>query len=84
MNTISVLLNPNSFYFKYPKKEEGGCAIWDLAAVSLILTEAGGIFTDFMGNSLNFNSPSTLYFNHVGLMASSSPDALKSIQVYIE
>jgi 3'-phosphoadenosine 5'-phosphosulfate (PAPS) 3'-phosphatase len=66
MNSINLLLNPNSCYFKYPKKEQGGCAIWDLAAVSLILEEAGGIMANFKGQPLSFNQAETIFFNREG------------------
>lgn len=71
MNTIGVLLNENAAYFKYPKPMRGGGAIWDFAAVKLILEEAGGSMTDFSGNELHFNRKKTKYFNDVGILAAS-------------
>ena len=56
INSLNVLENENACYFKYPKKQAGGCAIWDLAAVQLILDEVGGVVTNFSGKSLTFNS----------------------------
>ena len=72
MNTIHVLTNPFSIYCKPPKKSLGGCAIWDLAAVSLILTEAGGTACFFDGSILELNRKHSIYFNDVGLFFSSS------------
>lgn len=69
MNTMNVLWHPRACYLKYPKDETGGCAIWDLAAVSLILKEAGGIMTGFHGADLLFNNADTIYFNKEGIMA---------------
>lgn len=83
MNALSVLLHPMACYFKYPKKETGGCAIWDLAAVSLIVKEAGGVMTDFQGKALSFNRPDTLYFNQEGLMVCSHPSVLNKVRKQI-
>jgi hypothetical protein len=41
MNGLQLLTVPKSIYVKEPKTALGGCAIWDLAAVSL-MEEAGG------------------------------------------
>ena len=41
INCLHLLQTPGSVYFKMPKKELGGCAIWDVAAVSLMLQELG-------------------------------------------
>ncbi|MBF0348201.1 MAG: phosphotransferase [Magnetococcales bacterium] len=72
MNTIHVLLHQNACYLKYPKEEVGGCAIWDLAAVSLILKEAGGIMTNMNGGALSFNQVESVYFNKEGIIACSN------------
>ena len=42
MNGLGLLKTANSAYIKEPKESLGGCAIWDLAAVSLMLEEQGG------------------------------------------
>jgi fructose-1,6-bisphosphatase/inositol monophosphatase family enzyme len=70
MNIMNVMQDLHGVYFKYPKKELGGCAIWDLAAASLILQEAGGSITSFTGKELNYNRKHSLYFNAEGLMVS--------------
>ena len=66
-NVLMMLTEPRSVYLKRPKKKLGGCAIWDLAAVSLMLTELGGRVQTFFGDSLELNRPDTLYFNECGL-----------------
>ena len=45
MNSLQLLNTPKSVYLKAPKSSLGGCAIWDLAAVSLILRNAKPRFT---------------------------------------
>jgi 3'(2'), 5'-bisphosphate nucleotidase len=70
MNAINVLTHPNAFYLKYPKQETGGCAVWDLAATSLILEEAGGSMTGHNGEKLNFNPNDSVFFNKTGLLCS--------------
>ncbi|MDA9793235.1 hypothetical protein N9B72_01495, partial [Bacteriovoracaceae bacterium] len=84
MNSINVLTHQNSFYFKYPKEEIGGCAIWDLAAASLILKEAGCIVTGFHGEDLNFNQVNTIYFNQQGLIICSNLEVYKKVKLLIE
>ena len=73
MNTMQVCTTPNSCYWKAPKKTLGGCAIWDLAAGSLLLEEAKGSARTFDGAPLHLNRPS-LYYNDVGIVFS-SPDS---------
>ena len=72
-NILQVIQTPRSCYFKLPKKTLGGCAIWDIAAVSLMLQECGGIAEFFDGSRLNLNREESIYFNDVGLMLI-SPD----------
>ena len=80
MNALNVLQGEKACYFKYPKKENGGCAIWDLAAVSLIFKEAGSVMTSFNGEDLLFNKSDTLYFNEEGLVACSHKNVHEEVQ----
>ncbi len=80
MNAINVMLHRNACYFKYPKKEKGGCAIWDMAAVSLILEETGGVMTNINGDSLSFNNPETIYFNKEGFIACGNGKTFKKVK----
>jgi fructose-1,6-bisphosphatase/inositol monophosphatase family enzyme len=73
MNGLQLLTVPNSVYIKPPKKALGGCAIWDLAAVSLMLEERSGTARTYNGDPLHLNRPDGVFFNDVGL-AMSSPD----------
>ena len=72
MNAIHVLTVPNSLYVKFPKPDLGGCAIWDLAAVSLMLEEASGTVRTAHGEALNLNREQSVYFNDVGLVMGSA------------
>ena len=72
MNIINLLIGGNGCYCKSPKPTLGGCAIWDLAAVSLMVTEHGGSIRDYNGAPLNLNRKKSLYYNDVGLVVVSS------------
>ena len=72
MNSIKCIENSPACYIKYPKEELGGGSLWDFAAVSLILNEAGGIATDFNGNPIDLNRKDSTYLNHFGIFISSS------------
>ena len=67
MNALNSLLFQGC-YIKHPKAEKGGCAVWDLAACSLILQEAGGSMTGFNGEALSFNKKDSLFYNQEGLI----------------
>ena len=68
MNVLQLLRDPMAIYCKAPKPQLGGCAIWDLAAVALMLKECGGHACFFDGSQLNLNRPETVFFNDVGLL----------------
>ena len=73
MNGLQLLTEPNSVYVKGPKKALGGCAIWDLAAVSLMLREMSGRVLTYDGAPLPLNRAESVFFNDVGI-ALGSPD----------
>lgn len=66
MNALQLLTEPNSVYVKAPKTTLGGCAIWDLAAVTLMLEECSGSVRAYGGGSLHLNRPEGVFFNDVG------------------
>lgn len=47
-------------------------SLWDFAAASLILQEAGGVLSDLNGNPLSFTAPS-------GVFAANSPESLQKL-----
>ena len=67
MNGLGLIKTANSAYIKEPKESLGGCAIWDLAAVSLMLEEQGGRARTYGRERLHLNRPASVFFNDVGL-----------------
>lgn len=57
-----------SIYLRFPGTRGYKEKIWDHAAGSIILNEAGGLVTDFSGKSLDFSKGKTLE-NNVGILA---------------
>ena len=72
MNVLHLVQHPRSFYMKPPKKRLGGCAIWDLAAVSLLCQHAGGSVQTYNGKTLPLNRNDKLYFNDIGFVFTGS------------
>ena len=70
INCIQLLSQPNGVYMKMPRKTLGGCAIWDLAAVTLMLTECSGSAKTFEGEPLRLNRRESNYFGDIGLVLS--------------
>ena len=68
LNIVQVINQSDSFYAKRTRTSKGGCAIWDLAAVSLMLSEAGGSSYFYDGSPLHLNRPNSPYFHDVGLL----------------
>lgn len=66
INAIQLLTTPNSVYLKAPKKPLGGCAIWDLAGVALMVDEALGRGCTYDGGPLPLNRAESLFFNDIG------------------
>jgi fructose-1,6-bisphosphatase/inositol monophosphatase family enzyme len=84
MNIIQLLIESNSCYLKAPKSTLGGCAIWDLAAVSLMLEECLGKARLYDGTELPLNRSETLFFNDLGLAFTSADLSLETLFVYVE
>jgi 3'(2'), 5'-bisphosphate nucleotidase / inositol polyphosphate 1-phosphatase len=57
-----------SIYLRLPRDKDYREKIWDHAAGSIIVTEAGGLVTDFLGNVLDFSTGRKLS-NSIGLVA---------------
>ena len=83
INSLRVLMDPGSVYVKAPKKALGGCAIWDLAAVTLMLAEGGGIVRAYDGAPLSLNRPESAFFNDVGLILAGSRAAFDGLLVQL-
>jgi 3'(2'), 5'-bisphosphate nucleotidase/myo-inositol-1(or 4)-monophosphatase len=66
MNACNILQEPNSCYFKYPRKGNSGCSIWDFAATACLFNEAGAIASDIFGQPMELNRTGSTYVNHRG------------------
>lgn len=71
INTCLVLENAPSFYYKFPKRSNGGGSLWDYAAAACIFNEAGGVTTDIYGDKLELNRVESTYLNHKGVLFAS-------------
>ena len=80
MNAIEILHHPHSIYLKTPKYRMGGCAIWDLAAISLLIQNAGGTVHTFDGSPLLLNREHSLYFNDVGFVFTGAAISFEDVQ----
>ena len=80
MNAYHVWKNPNSIYFKLPKSEKGGGAIWDFAASVCLFNESGHQVRDFFGKDINLNPKHSLYMNRQGITFTSSPRLKQLLQ----
>ena len=72
VNGLQVLTEPSSVYIKATKKAQSGCAIWDLAAVALMVAEQGGSVRSFDGGVLHLNRPESVFFNDLGFAFTSA------------
>jgi fructose-1,6-bisphosphatase/inositol monophosphatase family enzyme len=72
MNALQLLTEPNSVYVKATKKAQSGCAIWDLAAVALMVEECSGSVRTYDGGPLHLNRSESVFFNDVGFAFASA------------
>ena len=79
MNACWMLVNEPSCYFKFPKNKQGGGCLWDYAATSCILKEAGATVSDIKGDPLNLNNAKTTFMNKYGILYASSPSLAEKI-----
>lgn len=79
MNAMWLLDKAPALYFKYPKKEDGGGSLWDYAASTAIVGEAGGIVSDFFGDRLLLNNRKSCFMNARGIYYSSSASDFSEI-----
>jgi len=68
MNACNILQQPNSCYFKYPRKGNSGGSIWDFAATACIYNAAGAVASDIFGQFLELNRHGSTYANHRGIL----------------
>lgn len=80
VNTCWMMQSPPACYFKIPRPDNGGGSIWDFAASTCIVKEAGGVATDFYGNPLDLNRADSSYMNHKGVIFASSEEVAEYIR----
>lgn len=80
MNTCWMMEKSHGCYFKIPRPKNGGGSIWDFAASSCIVIEAGGVATDFYGEPLDLNRKDSTFMNHKGAIFASSEKVAESIR----
>lgn len=68
MNACWVLENQPACYFKFPKPEEGGGSLWDVAATACLFHEMGAFASDYYGQPLELNRPESTFMNHRGVL----------------
>jgi 3'-phosphoadenosine 5'-phosphosulfate (PAPS) 3'-phosphatase len=74
LNACWVLDEAPGCYFKLPKPQAGGGSIWDFAATSCIIHEAGALVSDFHANSIQLNRPETTFMNKHGVLFASNKE----------
>jgi fructose-1,6-bisphosphatase/inositol monophosphatase family enzyme len=79
MNACYLLSHPPACYFKFPKIEAGGGALWDFAATACLFGEAGAIATDIFGQALELNRSESTWMNHRGVLFATSSGLAKRI-----
>ena len=72
MNACQVLESPAACYFKFPREEDGGGALWDFAASACLFAEAGAVATNIHGGPLDLNRADGTWMNHEGVLYASS------------
>ncbi len=71
MNACWVVEDPPAVYFKPPKSSPGGGSVWDFAASSCIVKEAGGVVTDIFGDMMDLNKKGDAFMNRKGILYAS-------------
>ncbi len=79
MNACYVLSHAPACYFKIPKTEAGGGALWDFAATACLFEEAGAVATDIFGQPLELNRSESTWMNHHGVLYATSSSLAKRI-----
>ena len=68
MKAIEVLKDANACYFKYPRTANSGGSIWDYAASSCLLKEAGLLACDIYGTALDLNRQASTFLDNRGVI----------------
>ncbi|MET0104158.1 MAG: inositol monophosphatase family protein [Sedimenticola sp.] len=68
MNACTILEDPNTCYFKYPRTGDSGGSLWDFAATACLYREAGAVASDINGKPMELNRPGSTFMNHRGVL----------------
>lgn len=79
MNACWVLENTPSYFYKNPKKENGGGCVWDYAATACLFETMGAWVSDMKGNPLELNRREAPYMNHKGILYATNQSVAKEI-----
>jgi 3'(2'), 5'-bisphosphate nucleotidase/myo-inositol-1(or 4)-monophosphatase len=79
INAVTILENPNSCYFKYPRSDNSGGSLWDYAATACLFREAGAVASDIYGQPLDLNRADNTFMNHRGVLYASSQSIANQI-----
>lgn len=79
MNACHALHHAPACYFKFPKAELGGGALWDFAATACLYAEAGAVATDIEGNPLALNRVEGTWMNASGILFATDRDLARRI-----
>ncbi|MDW3191531.1 MAG: inositol monophosphatase family protein [Cytophagales bacterium] len=71
-NAIGVMTSKNGYYFKFPKKTNGGGSIWDYAATRLLFEELNLQVSNANRKQLHLNDPETTFMNRQGVVYATS------------
>lgn len=81
LNAIHTIEESPAIYYKKPKTTLGGGSVWDYAATSIIIEQAGGIACDFNLKPLKLNPNESTFMNKNGIIYSSSNEILKAVNL---
>lgn len=68
MSAIYVLENAPAYFFKLPKKTQGGGCLWDYAATACIFEELCASVSDYNGDRLDLNRKESPFMNERGVL----------------
>ncbi len=81
MNACWVLEHGGGYFYKKPKKQNGGGCLWDYAATACLFEVMGAWVSDMYGNPLELNRQESTYMNHRGIMFASHADAARPLLI---
>ncbi|WP_370980444.1 inositol monophosphatase [Agaribacterium sp. ZY112] len=83
-NACALLSSRPACYIKQIKTSEGGGSLWDFAASSCIIKEAGGWVSDINGQPLELNRSDSTYMGHKGVLYASSEPLARAMLAKLE